>query len=606
MSTPPLTLAPGLPSSPPAARPWEWWPVLPAALLGLLALQRWPIWDAELFTLLVSQDRLADLYGKVAIDRHPPLYFLVQWLVSRLGQGDAALRAPAALSALLGVGATIAAVRQVLGDGRVAGLWVATAPALVLYAGVARMYAALPLLVALLLWASWELARGARPGRAALLLAAATGVGLYTHYAMIAPAIGAALAAAGGAWGAPDRRGRRAWGAVLASAAGGLSFVPWALGPLAWQAGTTHFAGRSLRSFGYLLFAVDDYVPTVAWLWLGLASVGALLLLRREALFTLGWLAALLPLPYLLAGSVEFAARPYVHLGLLPVLALFVAVALDAGLRWLPQRTGLASALVLALQLPAVVQVLRLPALPFGATDDGSADGVYDSRREVEALQLAMAPGERLSLPASGLAGQYSRYGPGLVLVGPGEASPTTWQLRAEAGRHSPAPDAPPAEGCSFRHAFSLVLVAPTASGCDRVWSALRAADARQPYGPFALELATRAQAEGDLEGALLLAERAAAHMPGAPWAEALRGRLLLELNRPADAIAAADRATAIALRWGAFSGLGAIERLRADAEAARGRADRAAEATARGRCIEQRPTRADLGRCGYERRWSW
>jgi hypothetical protein len=599
-------LVPGLTSSHPAAHPWEWWPTLVAALLGVAVLERWAIWDAELYTLLVSQDRLVDVYNKIAIDRHPPLYFLVEWLALHMGQRDAVLRAPAAIAAVAGVGATTLAVRQVLGDGRVAGLWVATAPALVLYAGVARMYAALPLLVALLLWASWELARGARPTRAALVLAVTTGVGLYTHYAMVAPAIGAALAAAGGAWDAPDRRGRRAASAVGASLAGGLAFLPWALGPLAWQAGTTHFAGRSLRSFSYLLFAIDDYVPAMGWLWLGLGAVGALLLMRRALLFTVGWLVALLPLPYLLAGSVEFASRPYAHLGLLPLLALFVAVALDAGLRWLPQRTWLAGALVLALQLPALVEVLRLPALPFGTTDDGSADGVYDSRREVEALGMALAPGERLSLPASGLAGQYSRYGPGLVLAGPGEASATTWQLRAEAGRHVPTPATRAQEGCSFRQAFSLVLVVPTASGCDRVWSALRAADTRAPYGPFALELATRAQTEGDLEGALALAERAATNMPGAPWAEALRGRLLLDLGRPDDTIAAADRATETVIRWGAFSGLGAIERLRADAEAASGRPERAAEATARGRCIEQRPTRSDLTRCGYKRSWSW
>jgi mannosyltransferase len=204
------------------------WLLLGALTLGGAAL-RLPflglqsLWYDETFTLaVVKQHTLGALWDQVRLSEStPPLYYAITWAWERLaGDGDASLRAPAAIAGVLCVPAAFLAVRRPLGTRVALGAAALTAasPVMVSYSLNARAYSLLALLGCLSLWAAGEaIARRSTGWLAAwALLAAAC---LWTHYYaafLVAAELGVLL------WRLAGARLRVA----AAGAAVALSFVP--------------------------------------------------------------------------------------------------------------------------------------------------------------------------------------------------------------------------------------------------------------------------------------------------------------------------------------------------------------------------------------------
>ena len=80
-----------------SAAPWP--ALLERLLLPLLLLPlyvggvgRWPMWDAEMWTLRTSMEPFAEMMRRVAEDKHPPLFFIVEWLLFRISPSAELMR----------------------------------------------------------------------------------------------------------------------------------------------------------------------------------------------------------------------------------------------------------------------------------------------------------------------------------------------------------------------------------------------------------------------------------------------------------------------------------------------------------------------------------
>lgn len=167
--------------------------ILPALYLLAAALRitqagAAPYWYDEAYTVMVSRLPLGQMFSALAGDVHPPLYYLLTWLISHtLGDSEIVMRLPSALLSLAAVWLTGRLGRALKWDAAavLAGQGImAISPFQLFFAGEARMYG---LLQALLMAAAlgvierrWWLA-----GLAAL-------AALYTHnYALLyLPVIG--------------------------------------------------------------------------------------------------------------------------------------------------------------------------------------------------------------------------------------------------------------------------------------------------------------------------------------------------------------------------------------------------------------------------------
>jgi hypothetical protein len=258
------------------------------------------LWTDELWSLQVVQQSLPAILRFVAVDIHPPLYFLMlhYWLKLPLG-GDPVVRMRL-LSVLFALAATVAVdllwARRLPASAR---LWFLTlwtsSPCLLLYCRMARSYSLQLLVSTLAAYALWRLME--RKGRRATwTYAAALALVLYTHYIP-----GIALAAAGALLLAERRRWRDLF---LSSGLTLVAYLPWlailvtALWKWTQQTGVYALARNSALeiavkvAFGCISFSLGESIPDwslisgvllsvpVAWLvWLGL---------RKDS--TLAWL----------------------------------------------------------------------------------------------------------------------------------------------------------------------------------------------------------------------------------------------------------------------------------------------------------------------------
>ncbi len=238
-----------LPSAPPtraavpAARgrlerlePW----VLPAIALVValgVALRLWstsPLWLDEAQTVQFARLPLADLNEALKTDGAPPLYYalLHGWLemLDALGIGDSAwsARSLSMLFSLAALPLAYLAGRRLGGSarhGQITLVLFAANPWSVRYAGEARMYSLVVLLVLLGVLALDWMRR--RPGPLpAIALSVVTALLLYTHYwaMFLLVAVGSVLLVH--AVRSPERR-RTARLALIGMAVGGLLFLPW-------------------------------------------------------------------------------------------------------------------------------------------------------------------------------------------------------------------------------------------------------------------------------------------------------------------------------------------------------------------------------------------
>jgi uncharacterized membrane protein len=350
----------------------------------VLFLDHQPLWRDEAFTSIVVQMPIAQMLDAVRMDSAPPLSYLLQHFIAPLWPGPGGLR-------LLSVGAGTASVpivaalaRRVAGDrGGIAGaVLVAVAPAFVLTARDARMYAlATTLVLASTLLMARAVERPSLPRWS--LYAAVTTLALYTNYfvalAVIAQLIGALIVFRPG-W-------RTTLTALAAVAVGVMLLVPWLVAARAqfshasgffWVApvGFTSTGGEFVQFFTGQ--ALDGWVPYIAllwtfqglaagagvfaalalaWRWRSLSSVG-----RRNAMFLLACgLGALLlmfglsvwrPLVNARYASVIWGPLyPLIGAG----LALISARAAAAGLLATASASVALSAVVIHAETPAAV-----------------------------------------------------------------------------------------------------------------------------------------------------------------------------------------------------------------------------------------------------------
>ncbi|HUR73893.1 MAG TPA: hypothetical protein VMZ00_06430 [Sporichthya sp.] len=214
--------------------------VLPAVALVVtlgIALRLWstsPLWLDEAQTVQFARLPISDLHAALKTDGAPPLYYamLHGWLsmLNAFGMGDTpwAARSLSMLFSLVALPLAYLAGRRLGGSrrhGEIVLVLFAANPWSVRYAGEARMYSLVVVLVLLgVLTLEWMRERpGPLPAIALTLLTAAL---LYTHYwaMFLLVTLGAVLLFY--AWRTPERR-RAARLAVTGIAGGALLFLPW-------------------------------------------------------------------------------------------------------------------------------------------------------------------------------------------------------------------------------------------------------------------------------------------------------------------------------------------------------------------------------------------
>lgn len=281
--------------------PSRWWDAPLLVCLGVqvflfsFRLNVLSLWTDEWSSLKVVEQSVPAILQFVAVDIHPPLYFLMLhfWLKLPLG-GDPVLRMRL-LSVLFALAATVAVdllwARRLPANARLwfLALW-ASSPCLLLYSRMARSYSLQLLVATLAAYALWRLIE--RPGRRASwtyagTYAAALALVLYTHYVP-----GIALGATGALLLAQRRRWRDLF---LSSGLALVAYLPWlailAVALLKWtqQTGVYALARHSALetavkvAFGCISFSLGESIPDwalisgvllslpVAWLvWVGL------------------------------------------------------------------------------------------------------------------------------------------------------------------------------------------------------------------------------------------------------------------------------------------------------------------------------------------------
>lgn len=570
--------------------------MLASAALVLPGLGRWTLWQDEAFTWLQAWRPVDRLIDAAAQDRHPPLYYLVVKAFTVLGDHDEAVRLPSALAV---IGATWAVGhwgRRHLG--RVAGLgaaWtVALAPAAVLMANTARMYALLLLFGSLAWGLSLDLLAGRKLARATLGLGLAAGGLVWTHYAGIAAiaavGVGATLGLA--LVPAPPReRARRLGLLLLAFGIAGATFLPWALGPLQFQLANKDAPGA--RTWWTLLFLgwnFDTRVPGWSWAVFLLQAVGLGLALRRRdavGVALVGQAAVMLLLPYAMSRSTP-AQNPRNYLDLLPISAALVGLvaARAARSRDTLGPVGLAGALGFgALAADPLLDLARRPVSP---QETGTG---FDYAIEADVLDASVPANAGLHFRPAYLLTRYERYAPALQARTRRPLDGNAWLALARSEWVDSSVVARFTAECTFESAFRNVVRAPEGPGCDALVRWVREIAAAYDYVPFRMELARRALAAGDLDTAEREAEAAAARLAAHPTAAVLLTQVRLRQGDGAGALASADRALALARTWHFGNGpVGEAHQLRAQALRLLGRDEEAARATEHARCARRDP----------------
>ncbi|HND34557.1 MAG TPA: glycosyltransferase family 39 protein, partial [Myxococcota bacterium] len=280
-------------SPPPAALNFlERWGVILAVLpLFVGGLNRWPVWEAEIWTQRTCVVPFGEMLKLVAEDKHPPLFFIVEWLLLHLHASDAMARLPALVFGLAALAMMQRVATRHLGrvQGWFATLLLALSPYMVCYAANARSGTLTILLGIVALGFGLDLVTGERPRRAAVGLSLSLLVGVYVHYDMFLALGGVAL---GGIFGLlvdhrpRAERLRRLGLGVGALVVPVLAFLPWLFGPMQQQhiEDPEHAQERTLKVLRYLLWPVGpEYIPEGSTILLLLALVGLFSLLRRNA-----------------------------------------------------------------------------------------------------------------------------------------------------------------------------------------------------------------------------------------------------------------------------------------------------------------------------------
>jgi mannosyltransferase len=229
----------------PAASPAAWWgrleplavPVLAVVVALGVALRLWspsPLWLDEAQSVAFAHLPLSDLHGALKTDGAPPLYYVLLhgWLslFDLFGAGDNvwAARSLSMLASLAALPLAYLVGRRLGGTGRhgqIALVLFAANPWSVRYAGEARMYSLVVLLVLVGILAMDWLRRS--PGAAPVIaVGASTAALLYTHYwsVFLVAAVGLVVVVRGARNAVARPQARRV---LIGIVGGGVLFLPW-------------------------------------------------------------------------------------------------------------------------------------------------------------------------------------------------------------------------------------------------------------------------------------------------------------------------------------------------------------------------------------------
>ena len=527
----------------------------------------WSLWPDEVFTAGVVERDLRGMIQGAANDRHPPLYYLVVSLFGFLGHSDALLRLPSAVALLGMLGVGRVAVRRWGSEvsAGVMALVLIFSPVSFLFAHTARMYALLAAFGALLLAGCLGVAKGSRLGLLFLLLG---GVGsLYTHYA----GAGGVAAALAGAFFVALQQKRRdlIGGSLLVGLLVGLSFAPWALGPLQQQlAEKSNPTERSWTVLLYLLWNADPRIFVGSWGIFALVLLGAWH--QRAQRWLWPWWGAMVLFPYL-ASSSEPAQNPRNYIGFLPLSAYLIA----EGIAWLRLRKPLQGAWVN--YAPVMLLLWPLFELSRQETNPQDVGNGHDYRREAQLLDRLIPADANLRFEPSYVVNQFSRYAPALALrSGGGEQ----WLGKATGA---------PRGNCTFLSAFRVALIVPE-EACDEAVAVLRKEAEQSDYSPYLVEIGRRELEAKNLDEAERFATRAVQGPQRHFAAWDLMADVAFAQGDMDGALRATDEALALARGWGfGANQIGGLWDQRARILTRQENAEAAQQATAAGGCARSR-----------------
>ena len=279
------------------AAPLPW--ALPAAIgmlalaLRLYGLGDKPFWLDEIASLRRATSSLHDLIADSLRNKHYPSYFLLLWMVAKIGTSQWLLRLPSALFGALDAALACAIGSRAAGrrSGLIAGLLMAVSPFEIQFGQEARSYTLVSCLILIALWGLVRLAQDpaaaglplrhdSAPHGAWLAYGLGTAAALDVLNVAVPWLVAANLGAAAIAWRAGERRGAflRNWGMVQA-----LVLAAW-LPAFAWL----YFASKGAVFYG------AGWAPaaTLKTIW---AIIAPVYLLRISSFITFRLLPAGIP-----------------------------------------------------------------------------------------------------------------------------------------------------------------------------------------------------------------------------------------------------------------------------------------------------------------------
>jgi 4-amino-4-deoxy-L-arabinose transferase-like glycosyltransferase len=189
-----------------------------------------PLWWDEGYSAWFATHSLPQMARLTAEDIHPPLYYALLHLWTRLvGPGPVSLRLLSVVFGVLAIPVIYMVALRILGSRRaaaIAALLLAFNPLHIYYSQEVRMYGLVALLSAGILWAAWEVLRGDwRPRGPQFAYVALVNLALYTQYYAVFLPIGMTLYAMW-RW-RKDARALARWFALQLIAA--LLYLPWVI-----------------------------------------------------------------------------------------------------------------------------------------------------------------------------------------------------------------------------------------------------------------------------------------------------------------------------------------------------------------------------------------
>ena len=355
------------------------WAVLAcAAFVRFFGLFHHPTIVDEAFTYYIASHSLPQVFQLLRVgDFHPPLVYVIGHALLRLTSRAYELRVATALFGIVGVAASYALARRIVGPwAPLAALLVALDPLLVFYDGMFRMYAMLWSLSALS-WAGlfWALDEPRRAWRWVCYCAIVAAL-LYTQYLAFFTVVAQI--------GFVAILRRRTPGFWLAIALALVAFSPWlpvlfAQYPLGGTAFNTQLAGHAWELFQAPAVLLIDGVPPSLEYALPMLVILNLIVLGGLAVAALqrNWAALALVAPIALQVAYAFASgklilgERYLLQAAVPLIILCTLLCVWLAARFIPAAVAVVCGLLVLAVAGTLDKHLLAPYQPFDWTEYG-------------------------------------------------------------------------------------------------------------------------------------------------------------------------------------------------------------------------------------------